>query len=242
MSGALPVMLLMALLAVIVVVGLWLVLSGLTNWFLGRRARARKSDSTLTTPTLSHSNAGPILLCLKEPEHGRWPTLSAWKRLVSCVRKNVFGQPHGGITVKVKNAKLGANLSFSIAKDSLDESANLKVAAIVCPLCRCTIYSRARHDFRSCSCGAVSIDGGFDYMKGSFDPARTRTMPKRIEILVPATKKELYDDYNTSRDRFGLIEPERPATARTERPRTRRAATADRKPAASRRKNTRVRK
>ena len=41
------------------------------------------------------------------------------------------------------------------------------VNAIQCPRCGDTIYSRTRHDYRSCSCGSVSIDGGFDYMISS---------------------------------------------------------------------------
>jgi len=35
----------------------------------------------------------------------------------------------------------------------------MKVSAICCPKCKNIIYSRARHDCRSCSCGEVYIDG-----------------------------------------------------------------------------------
>lgn len=32
------------------------------------------------------------------------------------------------------------------------------------------IYSKHRHDYVTCGCGACSIDGGSDYMKISGDP------------------------------------------------------------------------
>ena len=41
----------------------------------------------------------------------------------------------------------------------------MKVQAIVCPKCGDTLFSRARHDFRYCSCGEVAVDGGFDYVR-----------------------------------------------------------------------------
>lgn len=43
-----------------------------------------------------------------------------------------------------------------------------KQEAIQCNLCDDIIYSVNRHDFRSCECGNVSIDGGKDYTKISF--------------------------------------------------------------------------
>jgi hypothetical protein len=36
---------------------------------------------------------------------------------------------------------------------------------IRCKKCGDTIESKHRHDFRSCSCGSVSIDGGRDYTR-----------------------------------------------------------------------------
>jgi hypothetical protein len=37
--------------------------------------------------------------------------------------------------------------------------------AIECKLCGDVIESEFRHDFRSCKCGAVYVDGGKDYMR-----------------------------------------------------------------------------
>jgi hypothetical protein len=44
-------------------------------------------------------------------------------------------------------------------------------AAVRCKNCQDVIYSVMRHDNRSCNCGRVSIDGGRDYCRLSFDKA-----------------------------------------------------------------------
>lgn len=80
-----------------------------------------------------------------------------------------------------------------------------KVIAIKCPVCNYTVFSRARHDFRSCACGKVSIDGGFDYTKVSYSSDIKDLKTKQIE--VPQTPKELYDDWNFNKDLYGLIPP-----------------------------------
>ena len=77
----------------------------------------------------------------------------------------------------------------------------MKVAAIKCPNCGDTIYSRARHDFRTCSCGECSIDGGFDYVSVS----AKKGIPECFQIEVNATKSELALDWNNGKDKFGLI-------------------------------------
>ena len=76
----------------------------------------------------------------------------------------------------------------------------MKITALVCPKCKDTIFSRTRHDMRFCSCGTVAIDGGFDYCKVSGKP------PLEFkELDLDVTERELYDDYNTGADIFGLI-------------------------------------
>lgn len=37
-----------------------------------------------------------------------------------------------------------------------------------CKLCGEVLVSAHRHDFRTCHCGAVSVDGGRDYIKRSW--------------------------------------------------------------------------
>lgn len=78
----------------------------------------------------------------------------------------------------------------------------MKVNALKCSKCNATIYSRARHDFRRCLCGALAKDGGFDYCKVSYNP----DIPySRVEIEVDATKEELYEDWGSRENKFGLI-------------------------------------
>ena len=78
----------------------------------------------------------------------------------------------------------------------------MKVNAVQCPNCKDVIYSRARHDFHDCSCGQSFIDGGFDYCRyGGQDMGRMDI----IEIEVDSTEGELYDDWNNSTGKFGII-------------------------------------
>ena len=86
-----------------------------------------------------------------------------------------------------------------------------KITAIKCSTCRDTIFSRARHDFHWCSCGEVAVDGGFDYLKISFK----KEMPSQIALEVEETKKELFDDWNFGKDKFGLIKEKVAKTAET---------------------------
>ena len=79
----------------------------------------------------------------------------------------------------------------------------IMVASITCPNCKDTIYSRATHDYRSCSCGKYSVDGGFDYSKCAWDP--TLPIPTFNDIRVYTTKEKLYDDWNTHKNKYGLI-------------------------------------
>ncbi len=78
----------------------------------------------------------------------------------------------------------------------------IKVQALVCPLCDDTIYSRANHDFHQCTCGAYFVDGGYEYFRWG-GPTLDGVTTKEIEI--DATAKELYDDWNYGKDKFGLI-------------------------------------
>jgi len=75
----------------------------------------------------------------------------------------------------------------------------MKVYALQCNKCLDVIWSRARHDFRTCTCGSVSIDGGFDYTKCS----GLDSTP--VDLNVDCTKDEAYDDWNKSIDELGCI-------------------------------------
>jgi hypothetical protein len=55
---------------------------------------------------------------------------------------------------------------------------------------------------RSCSCKTVAVDGGFDYSKISFKGDGDF---QRVTIEVDATKDQLFEDWNTNVNKFGLI-------------------------------------
>lgn len=52
-----------------------------------------------------------------------------------------------------------------------------------------------------CSCGAIAIDGGFDYMRilGNAEDMES------VTVKIDVTKDKLYQDWNFRKDKFGLI-------------------------------------
>lgn len=81
----------------------------------------------------------------------------------------------------------------------------LKVSAIKCPKCGDTIFSRAHHNFYYCSCGGCFI-GCLISRKcalGRWDPKYFA--PKSFDIEIKVTKEELYEDWNSSINKYGII-------------------------------------
>ena len=62
---------------------------------------------------------------------------------------------------------------------------------IKCKLCLDIIESKHRHDYVTCKCGKVGIDGGHDYLRVQF-PAN-RSFENSIEILTCKGCKENID-------------------------------------------------
>lgn len=66
--------------------------------------------------------------------------------------------------------------------------------AAKCLHCGDIIVSRYRHDFVTCSCGDVSVDGGAEYTKRSFVPGATwKEITTEDELLAAqeqANRKE----------------------------------------------------
>lgn len=83
----------------------------------------------------------------------------------------------------------------------MNKKSKTLVSCIICPSCKDIIYSRARHDFRWCSCKEVAVDGGQDYFKVVFN----KNIPKTVKKYVEASKKELYDDWDKGLNKFGII-------------------------------------
>ena len=50
---------------------------------------------------------------------------------------------------------------------------------IRCPKCQDVVYSNSRHDWERCLCGAVFIDGGWDYTRTGGVPATEDFMVSR---------------------------------------------------------------
>lgn len=85
----------------------------------------------------------------------------------------------------------------------------MKINAIKCKKCNDTLISRARHDFHSCSCGKTFVDGGFDYQRVGYDE---KVGYEHVEVDLPVTKKELYDDWNMRVDKYGIMKNEKNIT------------------------------
>ena len=82
----------------------------------------------------------------------------------------------------------------------------LKVKAIKCPKCEDVIYSRARHDFHYCNCGAIFVDGGFDYLRyGEGSNNESFDKIENINLELDVTKEKLFDDWNKGINKFGII-------------------------------------
>lgn len=79
----------------------------------------------------------------------------------------------------------------------------IKTSAVYCKKCGTVIFSRAVHDYRSCICKDVSIDGGFDYCKVNYKKEEkillfSITLPKTLTLNM------LYNDWNLGEDKYGL--------------------------------------
>lgn len=77
----------------------------------------------------------------------------------------------------------------------------LHVRVAECPLCGDIVYSRCRHDMRWCTCNNVYVDGGIDYFKYGWKAKK----PTNWVLRIKANKTDLYDDWNCSADKYGLI-------------------------------------
>ena len=86
----------------------------------------------------------------------------------------------------------------------------MKVSAIHCKNCEATIYSRCRHDMRSCLCFknqnenlGIVIDGGREYMKVTATPDSDYEF-LHVEI-GEVSLVDLYRDWNAGTNKYGII-------------------------------------
>jgi len=97
---------------------------------------------------------------------------------------------------KFLNFKMNRRIARKLKKKNC-----IKVHAFICPKCGDKVYSRTMQDCRSCSCGEISVDGGFDY---SWAESKNE-VPEEIEIEISTTKEDLYNDWDLKEEKFGII-------------------------------------
>jgi len=75
------------------------------------------------------------------------------------------------------------------------------IKAYQCKVCEDILFSRAKHDYRTCSCGKISVNGGIEYLRVT----STNQFPNKIELDLEITERELFVDWNSRKDEFGWI-------------------------------------
>ena len=79
--------------------------------------------------------------------------------------------------------------------------------AAICNGCGDTIISRHRHDFTMCSCGAIAVDGGQDYLRrvGSLEKGSYTDISWAIpDELYKACGQAVLDAQDTNRNHLGI--------------------------------------
>ena len=77
--------------------------------------------------------------------------------------------------------------------------------AATCLSCGDFIFSKHRHDFVTCTCGAISVDGGQDYLRrvGDFTNAVDHSWELPDELYRQCADA-VEDAINTNRNKFGI--------------------------------------
>jgi hypothetical protein len=76
---------------------------------------------------------------------------------------------------------------------------------VVCHKCGEDIFSKNRHDFVTCTCGAISVDGGQEYLRrvGAIHNF-TELSWELPDELYNACAEVVEDAINTNRNKFGI--------------------------------------
>lgn len=79
----------------------------------------------------------------------------------------------------------------------------MMVTGVQCPKCGEKIWSRHRHDFRHCKCGAIFVDGGREYLRyGGQDLKSIKHVKLRVKAEKP--KKRLPVDWGKVKTELDL--------------------------------------
>lgn len=81
------------------------------------------------------------------------------------------------------------------------DSDAMKINAFKCPSCTALVFSRTRHDYRWCPCETIAVDGGLEYSRVVYKD----NIPESILLELDVTKEQLYEDWNTKQDKFGIV-------------------------------------
>ena len=77
--------------------------------------------------------------------------------------------------------------------------------AVICNKCDDFIVSKHRHDFVTCKCGAISVDGGQEYLRRSGDLSAAIDMSWELpEELYRDCAKAALDAKNSNRNEYGV--------------------------------------
>lgn len=77
--------------------------------------------------------------------------------------------------------------------------------AVICNKCDDFIFSKTRHDFVTCKCGAISVDGGQDYLRRVGDLSAATDMSWELpEELYRACAVAAQEAADTGRNAIGV--------------------------------------
>lgn len=77
--------------------------------------------------------------------------------------------------------------------------------AVICNKCDDFIVSKHRHNFVTCKCGAISVDGGQEYLRRVGDLSAAIDMSWELpEELYRACADVVQDAMHTNRNKFGI--------------------------------------
>lgn len=80
----------------------------------------------------------------------------------------------------------------------------IKRNLIRCLNCNEIIESKYTHDFRSCSCGHVSVDGGLDYLRRGFPSGESTQWYEELSETNPIFERVNHSDKKMMRKRTRL--------------------------------------
>ncbi len=75
------------------------------------------------------------------------------------------------------------------------------ILACKCKFCEDILFSRDKHDYRTCSCGKLAVNGGL----ASLRTTSRNHYPEKVELVLEVTEEELFTDWNSRKDEFGWV-------------------------------------